>query len=54
VVNRKAEVHSRAAPEDHERWLTCGYDEAVALQRPFPAERMAVRGPVFPTRALAG
>ncbi|WP_156681123.1 SOS response-associated peptidase family protein [Sphingomonas profundi] len=32
-------------------WLRGRYDEAVALQRPYPAARMAVRGPVFPTRA---
>lgn len=38
------------APEDHGRWLSCGYDEVVALQRPYPADRMTVRGPEFPTR----
>jgi putative SOS response-associated peptidase YedK len=32
------------------RWLGGSYDDLVALQRPFPAERMAVRGPLFPTR----
>ena len=53
-----AAVHPKAmvtvlAPEDHDRWLRGGYDEAVALQRPYPAERMAVRGPVFPTRVAA-
>ena len=26
------------------------YDEIVKLQRPFPADRLTVRGPVFPTR----
>ena len=36
--------------EDHQRWLEGSYDDVVALQRPFPAERMTVRGPVFPTR----
>jgi len=36
---------------DWDRWLTGSYDEAVALQRPYPADRMTVRGPVFPTRA---
>jgi putative SOS response-associated peptidase YedK len=35
---------------DWDRWLTGSYGEAVALQRPFCAERMTVRGPVFPTR----
>lgn len=50
-----APIHPKAmvtilAPEDHERWLTGTYDDVVALQRPYPAERMTVRGPVFPTR----
>eukprot|EP01012_Entosiphon_sulcatum_P035065 TRINITY_DN44528_c0_g1_i1.p2 TRINITY_DN44528_c0_g1~~TRINITY_DN44528_c0_g1_i1.p2 ORF type:complete len:147 (+),score=28.43 TRINITY_DN44528_c0_g1_i1:3-443(+) len=31
-------------------WLRGSYDEIVKLQQPYPAERMAVRGPVFPTR----
>lgn len=35
---------------DWERWLCGSYDDVVALQRPYPAERMTVRGPVFPTR----
>ena len=34
----------------HEQWLTGGYEDALALQQPYPAERMAVDGPVFPTR----
>ena len=37
-------------PTDHERWLRSSYDEVVAPQRPYAAERMSVRGPVFPTR----
>lgn len=50
-----APIHPKAmvtilAPEDHEQWLTGSYEEAVALQRPYPAERMTVRGPEFPTR----
>ncbi|GHH10012.1 MULTISPECIES: SOS response-associated peptidase [Sphingomonas] len=50
-----APIHPKAmvtilAPEDHERWLRGSYDDVVALQRPYPAERMTVRGPVFPTR----
>lgn len=32
------------------RWLSGSYDDVVALQQPYPAEKMAVRGPVFPTR----
>lgn len=35
---------------DWDRWLTGSYDDVVALQRPFPADRMSVRGPVYPTR----
>ena len=37
-------------PDDHERWLRGSYDDAVALQRPYAAAAMTVRGPVFPTR----
>ena len=49
-----APIHPKAMitilqAEDHERWLTGSYDEVVALQRPYPAERMTVRGPEFPT-----
>jgi putative SOS response-associated peptidase YedK len=50
-----APVHPKAmitilSPEDIETWLRGTYDEVLALQRPFPSEKMAVRGPVFPTR----
>lgn len=50
-----APIHPKAMvtilkPEDHERWLTGSYDDVVALQQPYPADLMAVRGPVFPTR----
>lgn len=38
-------------PEDVTTWLRGSYNEAVALQRPYPGERMRVRGPLFPTRA---
>lgn len=38
---------------DWDRWLRGTYDDVVALQRPYPAERMAVRGPEFPTRSGA-
>ncbi len=31
-------------------WLRDSYEEAVALQQPYPTELMTVRGPVFPTR----
>ena len=33
-----------------DRWLTGSYDDVVGLQRPYDADRMTVRGPVFPTR----
>ena len=36
--------------EDHDRWLSGGYDDIVALQQPYPSDRMTLRGPVFPTR----
>jgi putative SOS response-associated peptidase YedK len=50
-----APIHPKAMitilkPEDWDTWLHGSYDEAVALQRPYPAELMTVRGPVFPTR----
>ncbi len=51
-----APIHPKAmvtilAPEDHDQWLSGSYDDAVALQRPYPADRMTVRGPLFPARA---
>ena len=53
-----APVHPKAmitilAPEDHDRWLRGGYSDVVALQQPYPPDRMTVRGPVFPTRTRA-
>ncbi len=50
-----APIHPKAMitilhSDDHDQWLTGSYDEVVALQRPYPADRMTVRGPVFPTR----
>ena len=38
---------------DWDRWLTGSYEDVVALQRPYPADRMTVRGPEFPTRTSA-
>ena len=35
---------------DWDRWLRGSYDDVVALQQPYPADMMTVRGPVFPTR----
>lgn len=50
-----APIHPKAmitilSEDDWDRWLQGSYDDAVALQRPYSAERMTVRGPVFPTR----
>ncbi|SEM52996.1 Putative SOS response-associated peptidase YedK [Sphingomonas gellani] len=36
---------------DWDRWLTGTPDDVIALQEPFPADKMTVRGPVFPTRS---
>ncbi len=50
-----APVHPKAMitileEADWNRWLGGSHDEVLALQRPYAAERMSVRGPVFPTR----
>lgn len=50
-----APIHPKAMitilkPEDWDTWLHGSYDEAVALQKPYPAELMTVGPPVFPTR----
>lgn len=50
-----APIHPKAMitilrPEDYDRWLTGSFDDVVALQKPYPADRMTVRGPEFPTR----
>jgi len=50
-----AAVHPKAMitilkVEDWDRWLQGSYEDVVALQQPYPAERMTERGPVFPTR----
>jgi putative SOS response-associated peptidase YedK len=50
-----APIHPKAMitilhPDDHERWLRGSYEDVVALQHPYPAEQMTVRGPVFSTR----
>ncbi len=37
---------------DWDLWLTGSYEDVVGLQRPYDADRMTVRGPVFPTRGL--
>ena len=50
-----APIHPKAMitildPEDVDTWLRGSYDEVVALQKPYNAAKMTVRGPVFPTR----
>lgn len=50
-----APIHPKAMvtilrPEDCDTWLRGSYDEVVALQRPYDAGAMTMRGPVFPTR----
>lgn len=35
---------------DYQRWLQGDLADVVALQRPYPADQMNMRGPVFPTR----
>ncbi len=42
-----APLHPKAmpvilAPEDYERWMTAGYDDACALAAPFPSQLMSV------------
>ncbi|WP_066721969.1 SOS response-associated peptidase family protein [Sphingomonas pituitosa] len=37
-------------PDEIDIWLTGTYAEIVALQRPYDAAKMTVRGPAFPTR----
>lgn len=39
--------------DDWERWFSGSYEDVVALQQPYPAAKMTVRGPVFPTRTAA-
>jgi putative SOS response-associated peptidase YedK len=37
-------------PDDWSAWLCGSLDDVRRLQCPYPADRMTVRGPVFPTR----
>jgi putative SOS response-associated peptidase YedK len=53
-----APIHPKAMitilePTDWDTWLRGSYDDVVALQRPYPGDRMTVRGPEFPTRQPA-
>ena len=50
-----APIHPKAMitilhESDWGRWLTGSYDDVLALQQPYPAEKMTMGGPVFPTR----
>jgi len=50
-----APVHPKAmvtilAEADWDRWLSGSYEDLLALQQPYPAEHMSVRGPVFPSK----
>ena len=50
-----APIHSKAMiavleEADWDRWLTGSYEDAIALQRPHPADHMIVRVRVFLTR----
>jgi putative SOS response-associated peptidase YedK len=43
-----APIHPKAMPvlldeDDEERWLTCSFDDAVALAKPFPSQLMTAR-----------
>lgn len=38
---------------DWDCWLQGSYNDVVSLQCRYPAEKITVRGPVFPTRGLA-
>jgi putative SOS response-associated peptidase YedK len=54
-----APIHPKAmitilAEVDWHRWLTGSYEDAVALQQPYPADLMMVRGPVLPTQKNNG
>jgi putative SOS response-associated peptidase YedK len=50
-----APIHPKAMitilkPAEFARWLTGSFDEVVDLQKPYAADLMSVRGPVFPAR----
>lgn len=50
-----APIHPKAMililePEDVDTWLHGSYEDVVSLQMPYAADKMTVRGPVFPTR----
>lgn len=42
-----APIHPKAMPvvlheEDEERWLSCSFNEAIALAQPFPSQPMSL------------
>ncbi len=50
-----APIHPKAMitilkESDWDCWLRGSFNDVAALQQPFPATKMTVRGPVFPTR----
>jgi putative SOS response-associated peptidase YedK len=50
-----APIHPKAmftilAEQDWDRWLTGSYEDVIALQQPYPADLMTVRGPLFPPK----
>jgi len=50
-----APIHPKAMvtileTDDIDTWLRGSYADIAALQKPYEAERMTVRGPIFPTR----
>ena len=51
-------IHPKAMPvlldeEGEERWLSCSFDDAVSMAKPFPSQLMTVRQAEDP-RAVAG
>lgn len=51
-------IHPKAMPvlldeEDEERWLSCPFEDAVALAKPFPSQLMSVQQALDP-RAVIG
>jgi putative SOS response-associated peptidase YedK len=51
-------IHPKAMPvlldeEGEERWLSCSFEEAVALAKPFPSQLMSVQQAADPRAVLA-
>lgn len=52
-----APIHPKAMPvlldaEDEERWLTCPFEDAVALAKPYPSQLMSVQDAPDPGAAI--